>query len=130
MSDKVAWDGLRVSFAKFEKIIDGHLLQVGMHYALDKDFQRKYKSDGMLYCSSKSFQEKFDIPIKQVQSDKMYLYGIMKSCTRSFEDKTTNEYEDTQDGFAVWIILKQVYAYGGNVEIKVDSLEHQIYKAF
>ena len=66
----------------------------------------------------------------QVKWDKTYLYGVLKSTTQSFEDNTTNEYEDSQDGFAAWIQLKKLYAHGGAPDIKVDELEALIVVPF
>ena len=34
LNDKVYWNGLRGTFSKFEKLVDGHLFQVGVNYLL------------------------------------------------------------------------------------------------
>ena len=58
------------------------------------------------------------------------MYGILRATTRNFEDNTTNEYRDSQDGFAAWITLKKLYTHGGSRDIKIDELEAKIYSKF
>ena len=120
LNDKVYWDGLRPSFAKFEKLIEGHLLQVGASYITDKDFQTEYTAKGMKYCTDPAFELLYNVNYIQAIWDRNYMYGIFKSTTRGFEDKTTNEHADTKDGFAAWITLKIIYAHGGSLDRKND----------
>ena len=70
LNDKVQWDGLRNSFTKFEKLIDGHLMQVGARYITDKDFHVKYKQQGIAYCMTAEFDSKFSVPFVQTKWDR------------------------------------------------------------
>ena len=116
LNDKVFWDGLRTNFSQFEKLVDGHLLQVGAGYIADATFLATYMNEGRAYIETQKFWDAYDITEKQATWDRKYMYGIIQETTRRFEDKTTNEYQDSQDGFSVWAILKKRYSNRGNRE--------------
>src|SRR5687768_14064145 len=40
--DKISWDGMDLSFAKFKRILEGHLIQFGAVYLLDANFLSEY----------------------------------------------------------------------------------------
>ena len=130
LNDKVYWDGLRQSFNKFEKLVDGHLLQVGAGYIADSTFLSTYLKEGRAYVETERFFDLHDVHIKQAQWDRRYMYGILKSTTRGFEEKTTNEYQSSQDGFAVWALLKEQYANEGSKDQRIDSLEAEAQTPF
>ena len=123
LNDKVFWDGLRKTFSQFEKFVDGHLLQVGAGYIANTTFLATYINEGRSYIETQKFWDAYDITERQAKWDKTYMYGIIQATTRRFEDKTTNEYKHTQDGFSVWAIMKRRYANGGNRERQIDLLE-------
>ena len=126
LNDKVYWNGMRSSFSKFEKLVDGHLLQVGLNYLLDTHFQTMYMEKGTAYYTSKEFQSKYDTTEEQATWDRQYMYGILKATTRGFEDNTTNAYKQSRDGFSAWIILKRTYAHGGSMDHKTEDVEASI----
>ena len=67
INDKVHWDGYRSTFQNFEKLVEGHLLQVGAGYITDKAFQQWYMELGMVYCRSDGFYRKYRISNIQAQ---------------------------------------------------------------
>jgi hypothetical protein len=126
----VVWDGSRSTFPRFQKLIDGHLLQVGAGYIASEVFLSRYKELGPEYLASSEFKELFGIPTYQALWDRKYMYGILKSTTRGFEDASTNFYAPTQDGFAVWHSLRANYGHGISKDVRVEMLEEQLTTKF
>src|SRR5687767_15679556 len=40
--DKISWDGMSSTFAKFRKVLEGHLIQVGAGYLIETRFLNMY----------------------------------------------------------------------------------------
>jgi len=72
LNDKVYWNGMRGTFSRFEKLIDGHLLQVGLNYLLDKHFQVEYIEKGSAYYTSQDFKDRYDTTEEQATWDRQY----------------------------------------------------------
>src|SRR5687767_15075011 len=53
--DKISWGGMSSTFAKFRKILEGHLIQVGAGYLIEPRFLKVYLLFGVEYFKSDQF---------------------------------------------------------------------------
>jgi len=130
LSLKVEWDGTRTKFEPYQRLIEGHLLQVGAGYLIDPAFLEQYEQLGVEYLYSDDFWIKYSIPVKQAQYDRKYLYGILVSSNRNCNTQAILKYQKSQDGILTWIAFKLKYAHDGSKELKIEKLEEAITKPF
>jgi hypothetical protein len=130
ISDKVTWKGSRSEFRVLEKFIEGHLSQVGANYITSRTFLEAYAELGDEYLRSDVFWTKYQVSTNQALWDKGYMFGILQTVTRHFEEKICNRYRDTQDGFAAWFEFRKEYSNNGSDELRVEELETKIQAKF
>jgi hypothetical protein len=130
ISDKVTWKGSRSEFRVLEKFIEGHLSQVGANYITSRSFLESYNELGDDYLVSDSFWAKYRVSKNQALWDKGYMFGILQTVTRHFEEKICNRYRDSQDGFAAWSEFRKEYSNNGSDELRVEELETKIQTKF
>src|SRR5688572_28824776 len=53
--DKISWDSMSSTFAKFKKLLEGHLNQVGAGYLIESRFYKVYLHFGVEYFKSDQF---------------------------------------------------------------------------
>src|SRR5687767_1261039 len=70
--DKISWDGMSSTFAKFKKLLEGHLIQVGAGYLIESRFYKVYLHFGEEYFKSDQFWYTHRISEYQAAYDKEY----------------------------------------------------------
>lgn len=124
------WDGKVESFPTYKRMIEGHLLQVGAGYLIDKDFLEKYRELGESYFETDTFYLRHGIGTTQALYDKSYLYGILLTTNRNnpmcplLEDPF---HKDMTDGILCWQGFCERYAFQGRpVSLEIDRLERSL----
>ena len=106
--EKAVWDGTSGSFREFSRSMEGHLLQVGGGYMLDKTFF-KYYINVQNYIKTYHFWNTHHISIPQATYDISYFYGIQRSATKDKENKTLNRYHRSRGGVRSWFAFVEEY---------------------
>ena len=97
---------------------------------INNSFLKAYEETGTEYLFSEEFWSKYNIPVKQAQFDKKYLYGILVASNRSRDNQAIIRNQKAQDGIATWIAFKKSYAHDGSIELKLERLEESVSKPF
>jgi hypothetical protein len=131
LSDKIMWNGKRSTFKQYSEAIEGHILQVGGGYLINKEFIKKYKifaERGEDYFMSGSFTEDYcDISSSQACLDRTYLYGMLLSSNRrGGERNILLKYKNKHEGIMAWIEFNEKYEYNGSEEVCMEILEERI----
>src|SRR5688500_18345443 len=114
---------MNVSFAKFKRILEGHLIQVGAGYLLDAAFLQNYALLGHEWFTEDSFWKMCKVTTSQADFDREYLYGILVSTTSNMQHKIILKYEELVDGILAWQKFKQDYKYSGSKLFRLETLE-------
>jgi hypothetical protein len=135
LSDKITWNGKRTTFKQYSEAIEGHILQVGGGYLINKEFIKKYKifaERGEDYFMSGSFTEDYcDVSSSQACLDRTYLYGMLLSSNRrGGERHILLKYKNKHDGIMAWIEFNEKYAYNGSEEVRVTILEKRVHNHY
>ena len=77
------WDGKRATFHAYSEAIEGHLLQAGAGYMVNKKFHEQYTEVGPSFIYTGTFLETYHVSEQQAEFDKTYFYGMLKSTNRS-----------------------------------------------
>ncbi len=100
--EKATWDGKQETFEAFKQSIDGHLLQVGAGYLIDKTFVEMYKKLRQDYFKSDVFWTIYNISYPQAIFDREYFYGILITATRGKKNKIMLSHQVSKDGIPAW----------------------------
>ncbi|MEM7375623.1 MAG: reverse transcriptase domain-containing protein, partial [Bacteroidota bacterium] len=126
-SDKIQWTGLRSTFDAFAADIEGTLYRIGLGYLLDDILIDQYLDQGILLIEKDSFWEKYRISVTQFTYDTQYLYGLLRSATKSIANPIVLRHKQDKDGLKVWISFLNTYSHGGSKEVRIHDLEERIY---
>ena len=124
------WDGKLESFPAFQRMVEGHLLQVGAGYLFDKLCVEQYRELGESYFYSDAFYYWYRTSQAQTKYDRSYLYGLLLTTNRKnptcplLKDP---EYRDARDGILCWSAFCERYAHQGlPLSVEVDCLEQKL----
>ncbi len=62
--------------------------------------------------------------------DSEYLYGLLKSATKTKTKPIIMKQRHTRDGLTVWLAFYKTYAYGGSAKIRSKELEEQLLQPY
>ena len=128
--DTAKWDGMSSTFRIFNRSLEGHLLQVGAGYLIQKAFVKNYKVHRSDYFKTDKFWSLYRVSEAQALSDREYLYGILVSATKHQQHKTIIKYQKTMDGIIAWDEFKEEFEYDGSKELRLEELEQLVQNPF
>ena len=103
--------------------IEGHLLQVGAGYLIDKLFVRNFLEQDTAYLKFDEFWDEYYISAPQALCDKQYLYGMLLSSNSNPRHKILLHCAASKDGIHAWATFKAECAYDGSEELHIEQLE-------
>lgn len=129
-SDKLQWDGHRSSFPTFCNDLEGSLIRIGLGYIFANGFQDLYAEEGLGIADQDDFWDTYRISQRQLKQDSEYLYGLLKSATKSKMNPIIMRNKSTRDGIKVWIAFQNAYAYGGSKKLRSNELEEKLISSY
>ena len=130
-SDKLVWkDGTAATFGPFEKDVEGTLMKLGMSYLLNPEVQQAYLAWGTDIATNPTFYEETRITQDQFDYDVQYLFGILWSSTKNYDDANLIQNKNTMDGLRAWLGLVETYGHMGNKTLKKEQLLAKVMAAY
>ena len=99
-SDKLQWDGHRSTFLSFANDFEGNMIRIGLGYMLEPNVQEAYEQQGLEMAQDPVFWDNYRISYLQMKQDSEYLYGLLKSATKSKTNPFILKYKKNRDGLS------------------------------
>ena len=129
-SDKLQWDGHRSTFLSFANDLEGNMIRIGLGYLFEHQVQHDYETLGLDIAHKDEFWHTYRISYQQLKQDSEYLYGLLKSATKTKTNPFIMRHKNTRDGLSVWIAFQKTYVYGGSEKIRSNELEELMLQPF
>ena len=111
-------------------MLEGHILQVGAGYLLEKHFLDKYRDLGEAYFFTDDFWFWYDLSPRQVKYNSMYLYSILLTTNRKNSlcpPMLDPNYKDLRNRILCWQDFIDWYAYQGLPNnVSIEQLERHL----
>ena len=127
IGDKCVWDGKYASVCKLCSYLHGHFLQIGCGYFIHAGFLELYMQHG---ADVLDLFPNLNLTPAQFEYDISYVYGVLQTVFCYNGDSYVQQYESTQDGFALWCSFLEHYDDKGDKDSETNEFEAMLQTHF